>query len=390
MMTDVTPDAFLHQKQAMIDIRHDLHRNPELGFEEHRTAQKIASELKSYGMQVHENIGGTGVVGILRKGGGNQAIALRADMDALPIQETSSHQYRSTASGKMHACGHDGHITMLLGAAQFLSEKQNFNGTVVFIFQPNEENGLGAAAMVNDGLLEKFPVDEIYGLHNLPGVPLGEFSTRSGTICSSESLFEITIEARGGHSAMPQKGVDAILVGSEIVQAFQSIVARKMDPGCGAVVSITEFITDGRRNVLPGSAILKGDVRARTPNDREQIQNHMQRLLNGITQGHDVEAGFSFSTEFIETINSTEQTQIAIQAAKKISDNVNGDREPMSFSEDFALFSQKKPGCFILMGNGTKGVHGKPLHASDYDFNDDALAIGAAFWAQLVANRLPE
>ncbi|KLN60776.1 amidohydrolase [Kiloniella spongiae] len=389
-MANVTPDAFQHQKQKLIDIRHDLHRNPELGFEEHRTAQKVASELKSYGLEVHEGIGGTGVVGILKKGGGNQAIALRADMDALPIEETSSHQYCSTVSGKMHACGHDGHTAMLLGAAQFLSEKQNFNGTVVFIFQPNEENGLGAAAMVNDELLEKFPVDEIYGLHNLPGAPLGEFSTRVGTICSSESLFEITIKARGGHSAMPQKGVDAILVGSEIVQAFQSIVARKMDPGCGAVVSITEFTTDGRRNVLPGSATLKGDVRARTPDDREQIKTHMQRLLNGITHGHDVEADFSFNTEFIETINSADPTQIAIQAAKKISDNVEGDREPMSFSEDFALFSQKKPGCFILMGNGTEGAHGKPLHASDYDFNDDALTIGAAFWAQLVANRLPE
>ncbi|WP_082114200.1 amidohydrolase [Kiloniella litopenaei] len=389
-MTNVTPEAFLDQKQKMIDIRHDLHRNPELGFEEHRTARKVAFELKSYGLEVHEGIGGTGVVGILRKGRGNQAIALRADMDALPIHETSSHQYCSTTSGKMHACGHDGHTAMLLGAAQFLSEKKSFDGTVVFIFQPNEENGLGAAAMVKDNLLEKFPVDEIYGLHNLPGAPLGAFSTRSGTICSSESLFEIRITARGGHSAMPQKGVDAILVGAEIVQAFQSIVARKMDPGCGAVVSITEFTTNGRRNVLPGKAILKGDVRARTPDDREQIKSHMQRLLNGITQGHDVAADFSFNTEFIETINSAEPTQIAIQAAKKISDNVNGDREPMSFSEDFALFSQEMPGCFMLMGNGTEGAHGKPLHASDYDFNDDALTIGAAFWAQLVANRLPE
>lgn len=389
-MTDVTPDAFQYQKQKLIDIRHDLHRNPELGFEEQRTAQKVALELKSYGLDVHEGIGGTGVVGILKKGRKNQTIALRADMDALPIQETSSHEYCSTTKGKMHACGHDGHTAMLLGAAQFLSEKQDFNGTVIFIFQPNEENGLGAAAMIDDDLFGKIQIDEIYGLHNLPGAPLGEFSTRPGTICSSESLFEITINARGGHSAMPQKGVDAILVGSEIVQALQSIVARKMDPGCGAVVSITEFITDGRRNVLPGSAILKGDVRARTPDDRKQIKTHMKRLLSGIAQGHNVEAGFSFDTEFIETINTAEQTQIALQAARRISDNVQGDRESMSFSEDFALFSQKKPGCFMLMGNGTEGTHGKPLHASDYDFNDDALTIGAAYWAQLVKTRLPE
>ncbi|WP_419903386.1 M20 aminoacylase family protein [Kiloniella sp.] len=389
-MACITPETFDPLNDMMRKIRHDLHRNPELGFDEIKTAERVASELRSYGLEVFEKIGGTGVIGILKNGGGNRAIGLRADMDALPISETSTHNYVSQSNGVMHACGHDGHTAMLLGAAKFLADNRNFDGTVVFIFQPNEENGLGAEAMLKDDLFTKFPVDEVYGMHNLPGAAKGSFSTRIGTICSSESLFEIDIQARGGHSAMPQKGVDAILVGSEIVQALQNIVARKLEPGSGCVVSVTEFITDGKRNVLPGSALLKGDVRARTPESRDQIQSLMQRIIKGISLSHDIDISFTFETEFIETINSPEQTEASIRVAQSLSSQVDGNRTPMSFSEDFAHLSNAKPGCFILIGNGTEGENGKPLHASDYDFNDEILTTGASYWASLVSERLPK
>ena len=269
----------------LIALRQEFHQFPELGFNEHRTKARISGILKDLGLKVYEGIG---IVGILRAGKGNRAIALRADMDALPIQEVSDHDYPSQNAGVMHACGHDGHMTMLLGAAQTLADDPNFDGTVVFIFQPNEEHGLGARAMIDEGVLEKFPVEEIYAIHNLPGAPLGQVSTRKGLICSSESLFEISIEGQGGHASMPQAGRDAITVGAEVVQALQTIVSRKLAPGAGAVVSVTEFLTDGQRNVLPGYAQLKGDVRARLPDDRRIIE----KLMRQIVEGTSVHMGF--------------------------------------------------------------------------------------------------
>lgn len=249
----------------LTEMRRQFHRRPELGFQEDTTKALVADHLRSLGIEVHE---GVGVVGVLRKGTGNRAIGLRADMDALPILETSTHDYPSETPGVMHACGHDGHMTMLLGAAEKLAQDAAFDGTVVFLFQPNEEHGLGAQAMIDEGVLERFPVDEVYAIHNLPGAPVGQVSTRPGLICSSESLFEITVHGQGGHASMPQVGVDAITVGAELVTALQTIVARKLAPGAGVVVSVTEFVTDGQRNVLPGQAVLKGDVRARAPEDR--------------------------------------------------------------------------------------------------------------------------
>ena len=310
-------------------------------------------------------------------------------MDALPIDETSSHNYVSLTAGVMHACGHDGHMTMLLGAAVALVEEAEFDGTVVFIFQPNEEHGLGAQAMIAEGLLERFPIEEIYAIHNLPGAPAGQISTRPGQICSSESLFEILINGQGGHSSMPQVGRDAITIGAEIVQALQTIVSRKLAPGAGVVVSVTEFLTEGQRNVLPGKAILKGDVRARMPPDREEVARLMLQLSEGIGVAHGVEVSVKFQTEFIETINALEPTQAVIDAALSLGLEVEGNRDPMSFSEDFAHFSAVVPGCFLLMGNGQEGPCGQPLHSDDYYFNDDLLPLGAAFWAQLVRKRLP-
>lgn len=375
-----------HEQVDLQAFRHDLHRHPELGFQEIETKAKVAKFLRDCGLEVHE---GVGVIGILRSGSGNRAIGLRADMDALPITETSAHNYPSETPGVMHACGHDGHTTMLLGAARALASEQDFDGTVVFIFQPNEEHGLGARAMIDEGVLEQFPIEEVYAIHNFPGAPVGQVSTRHGLICSSESLFEIKIFGQGGHASMPQAGRDAITIGAEIVQSLQTIVSRKLAPGAGAVVSVTEFLTDGQRNVLPGHATLKGDVRARSPKDREAIEGLMRQITNGIAIAHGVRVEMSYNTEFVETINAPEPTDAATRVAKNSGLDVIPDREPMSFSEDFAQFSSAVPGCFLLLGNGESGPNGQPLHSSDYDFNDALLPIGANFWTQLVKDRLP-
>lgn len=367
-------------------LRRAFHQDPELGFDEVRTKAKIANLLRNCGIEVHE---GVGVVGILRSGSGNRAIGLRADMDALPIQEASRHTYVSQNQGVMHACGHDGHMTMLLAAAEALAAEPDFSGTIVFLFQPNEEHGLGAKAMLEEGLLEQFPIDEVYGIHNLPGAPLGQMSTRKGLICASESLFEIQISGQGGHASMPHTGRDALTIGAEMVSALQTIVSRKLAPGAGAVVSVTEFLTDGQRNVLPGQATLKGDVRAQNPRDRDEVEKIMRQMASGLAAAHGVNATVSFQTEFVETINAPDPTDAAIRAATDIGLDVLPDREPMTFSEDFAHFANAVPGCFVLMGNGESGPYAQPLHSNDYDFNDALLPYGRDFWVSLVKNRLP-
>ena len=372
------------QTENLRRIRRDFHRHPELGFQEKRTKRKIANYLKELGLDVQY---GSGIIGVLRGGDGGKVIGLRADMDALPIQETNTHNYISKNTGVMHACGHDGHMAMLLGAAHRLSSKVNFKGTIVFIFQPNEELGLGAKAMIDEGLLKNFPIEEIYGIHNLPGVPTGELLTRSGIICSSESLFEIKIRGMGGHSSMPQLGRDAITIGAEVVQALQTIISRRIAPGSGAVVSTTEFISNGQRNVLAGETIIKGDVRTRRPDDRKKIELYLNQIASGIASAHDIEIEVFFETEFIETINHIKPTEAVLRTAKNNGLKIT-DCKPMSFSEDFAHFSNAVPGCFFLLGNGMDGANNKPLHSSDYDFNDDLLPIGADFWASLVKNRL--
>ena len=369
----------------LITLRRDFHRAPELGFAENLTKARIAAILTELGLEVFE---GVGVVGLLKQGSGNRAIGLRADMDALPIFETSTHDYVSQNPGAMHACGHDGHMTMLLGAAAILTKDPDFDGTVVFLFQPNEEHGLGAQAMLDEGILERFPIQEVYAIHNLPGAPLGQVSTRTGQICSSESLFEIIIKGQGGHASMPQMGRDAITIGAEIVQALQTIVSRKLAPGAGVVVSVTEFITNGQRNVLPGQATLKGDVRARMPQDREAVAKLMKQISEGIAAAHGVSISVAFNTEFIETINASGPTEAVVEAAGAQGLETIPNREPMSFSEDFAHFCQSVPGCLLLVGNGQEGPYGQPLHASNYDFNDEIIPIGSSYFAKLVETRL--
>ena len=367
-------------------LRHDFHRNPELGFEERQTKAKIATHLRALGLEVQE---GVGVIGILRAGGGNRAIGLRADMDALPIQEQSDHDYISSTPGVMHACGHDGHMAMLLGAAELLSESLDFDGTVVFIFQPDEEQGRGARAMLDEGLLAQLPLDEVYAIHNLPGAPLGQVSTRVGQICASESLFRIELTGQGGHASMPHVGAEVMTVGAELVLALQTIISRKLSPGVGAVVSVTEFLSDGQRNVLPGHVTLKGDVRARRPEDRKAVEGFMRQIVDGVAAAHGVQATMSFNAEFVETINAPTPTEAVIRAGRAAGLDVIPDCPPMSFSEDFAQFCAAVPGCFLLLGNGEAGPNAQPLHADTYDFNDALLPIGAAFWAELIRDRLP-
>ena len=372
--------------KKLTEIRHEFHQYPELGFQETKTKTKIAKFLRAKGLEVIE---GVGVIGVLKSGSGSKTIGLRADMDALPIQETSKHAYSSKHPGVMHACGHDGHTTMLLGAAEELANSLDFDGTVIFIFQPNEENGLGAKAMLNEGILSSFPISEIFALHNLPGTETGRIITRKGLICSSESLFEISLKGQGGHASMPHVGRDTISVGSEIIQSLQNIISKKLAPGSGSVLSVTEFTSDGARNVLPGNSLIKGDVRSRNKEDRLEIKRLMIRIVEGISDAHEITGEVSFETEFVETINSSDQTETVIAVAEELGLSLDGNCEPMSFSEDFAHFSNVVPGCFFLLGNGQTGCVSSPLHSSSYDFNDELLPIGVKIWSRIVRKILP-
>ncbi|MDC0226681.1 M20 family metallopeptidase [Alphaproteobacteria bacterium] len=374
----------------LVDWRQDLHMNPQTSFEEVYASNKVAKLLKEFGLEVYQNIAKTGVVGVLQKGASNKSIAIRADMDALPIQEINTFSYKSKIENRMHACGHDGHTTMLLGAAKYLAENGKFNGTAYFIFQPDEENCLGARTMIEEGLFNNFSVDEVYAMHNIPNMEIGTFATRKGNITASENLFQISIEAKGGHAALPHMGVDAIIVGSQIAVALQTIVSRKLNPADNGILSITEFITDGKKNVLPGKATIKGDARALSKETNALIESNMRQIVKGICDSHGVTAEVSYETTIIPTFNSPQQTEAALKVARNVFGNKNtdGDCLPRLFSEDFAIMSDAKPGCFVLMGNGTKGSHSRPLHAADYDFNDELLVMGSSYWADLVEQQL--
>lgn len=372
----------------MIGWRQDFHRHPELEFDLPRTSARVAELLESFGLEVHRGIGQCGVVGVLQRGNGPGSIGIRADMDALPIDETNGVAHRSETPGKMHACGHDGHMAMALGAAKQLTENGAFSGRAVFIFQPNEEHGHGARAMIDDGLFDRFPVDRVYGLHNMPGLPLGHVATRAGPVTASEALFEIVIAARGGHAALPHMGVDAITVGAEMVGALQTIVSRKLDPAMNGVVSVTGFETNGARNVLPGRAWLTGDCRALTPEVNDRIETAMRRIVDGICAAHEVSGTVSYDTIFPPTINDVEAVKAVARAAGGVADKIDADCAPKLFSEDFAHMAAAVPGAFLLLGNGTEGGHARPLHSADYDFNDAALETGRALWVALVEQEL--
>ena len=374
----------------LVEWRQDLHMNPQIGFEEEYASKKVASLLKDFGLEVFEGIAKTGVVGVLKKGSANKSIGIRADMDALPIHETNTFSYKSKIQDRMHACGHDGHTTMLLGAANHLAEHGNFDGTVYFIFQPDEENCFGAKTMIEEGLFTKFAIDEVYAMHNIPGMEVGTFATKKGTITSSENLFEISFEGKGGHAALPHMTKDTITIGSQIISALQTIVSRKLDPVEKGVVSVTEFITDGKKNILPGNGLIKGDARALSDKSNEIIEKNMRQLVRGICDVHGIPYEVSYKTTCPVTFNESKQAESATKAAMTLlgKENSNGDCEPRLFSEDFSILSAAKPGCFVLMGNGTSGSHARPLHASNYDFNDELLVIGSSYWAALAEQQL--
>ncbi len=377
--------ALQHEMTAW---RHDLHRHPEFGFEEQRTAAFVAAKLREFGLdEVAEGVGGTGVVGTLKRGTGNRSIALRADMDALRIEEQGSLTYRSTNSGVMHACGHDGHTSMLLGAARLLAEDGGFDGTVRFIFQPAEEWGKGALAMLSDGLIERFPFDEIYGLHNMPGLPVGEFRTRGGAMMSAEDVFEITLRGIGGHASQPQAGNETLVAACALVTNLQTIVSRRLDPTEVAVVSVTELITDGTRNALPGLARILGDARSFRPEISTAIEQQMRIIAEGTALAHNVSVEVDYRREFIPLVNDANLAAEALAAARTVfGEAATIASAPITASEDFAQFLSHVPGCFAFIGNGEGSA---PLHNPAYDFNDAALSGGAGFHVAIVRRRLP-
>ncbi|MDC9832536.1 M20 aminoacylase family protein [Rhizobium binxianense] len=375
-------------EQEMTTWRRDLHSHPEFGFEEQRTAAFVAQKLREFGLdEVVEGVGGTGVVGTLRRGGGNRSIALRADMDALRITEQGEKSYRSQSAGVMHACGHDGHTAMLLGAARILSEDGDFDGTVRFIFQPAEEWGKGALAMLADGLMTRFPFDEIYGLHNMPGLPVGVFQTRVGAIMSAEDNFEIVLKGVGGHAARPHWGNEVLVAACIVVTNLQTIVSRRLDPTDIGVVSVTELLTDGTRNALPGLARILGDARSFRPEVSAEIEKQMRRIAEGTALAHNVSAEVNYTREFVPLLNDAALVEEAFAAARSVfaSENIKVRREPMTGSEDFARFLEYVPGCFVFLGNGEDSA---PLHNPNYDFNDGGLLHGAKFHASIVRRRL--
>lgn len=372
--------------------RRDIHQHPETAFEEVRTAARVAELLKSFGLDVHQGLAKTGVVGTLKVGTGNRAIGLRADMDALDLQELNEFDHKSSHDGKMHACGHDGHTAMLLGAAKFLSEHKGFDGTVHFIFQPAEENEAGGRVMVEDGLFEKFPVEGVYGMHNWPGLEVGKFAVCEGPMMASADFFELTITGTGGHGAMPHHSRDPIIAGTQIVNAWQTIVSRSLDPMKAAVISVTQFNSGFATNVIPEQAVLKGTVRTFDENVQDQIEANMKRIVDGVCQSQDVSADFQFVRKYAPTINSPEETGYAIAAARALvgAENVNDNVTPVMGSEDFGWMLRERPGCYIFLGNGTGSEGGCMVHNPNYDFNDNAAPVGAAYWVELVQSLLPE
>ena len=383
--------------RELAELRRQLHRHPETAFDVERTAALVADRLAGAGLEVTRGVGGAGVVATLRRGSGRPSIGLRADLDALPITEANTFGHRSQHDGAFHGCGHDGHTTMLLGAALRLSSEPDgagLDGTVHFVFQPDEENGRGAQAMIDDDLFERFPMDAVFGMHNLPGLPVGSFATRPGPFTAYEERFEIEIHGRGGHASAPEKTIDPMVAGAQVVVALQSIVSRSLPPQAHAVVSVTEFVTDGAVNIIPSTVTIRGDVRGYTEPVSETIRRRMREIVDGTAAAHGATATVRYERAFEPTVNTAAEVDVVARAVAGLSsDGVAGasidvDHPPMGFSEDFGRFLQHRPGCFVLIGNGTDGSHGATLHNPGYDFNDAALAFGVGFWVALVRELL--
>lgn len=373
----------------LVELRHRVHQEPELAFEVGQTAAVVAAELERRGFDVVTGIGGSGVVASLRFGESSRTIGLRADMDALPITEAADLPHRSRRAGAFHGCGHDGHSTMLIGAARLLAERGAFDGTVHLVFQPDEENGRGALAMIEDALFERFPMDSVYGLHNLPGLDIGRFGFQAGPMAAFEESFEITLKGRGGHASMPELAADPLVAGAELVTALQTVVARALPPREHGVVSVTEFITDGARNIIPTHVVIRGDTRGFTEEASRTMRSRMDQIVEGVAHAHGIEAHLDYRREFQAVVNSEVETAVAVEAARKVTGaSVDASFGRMGFSEDFGRMLERSSGCMVLMGNGSSGAGANQLHSPHYDFNDAAIPYGVEYWTRLVEHVL--
>ncbi len=369
--------------------RRDIHAHPELQFDVHRTAASVAEKLKNFGCdEVVTGIGRTGVVGVIRgaRGEGSRVIGLRADMDALPIIEANDLPYKSTSPGKMHACGHDGHTAMLLGAARYLTETRNFAGTAVVIFQPAEEGGGGGREMVKDGMMERFGIEEVYGMHNYPGLPIGEFAIRPGPMMAAADRLYIEIEGRGGHAAKPHQSIDSILVGAQIINQIQSIVSRNVDPLESAVVSICQFQAGSADNIIPQTAKLSGTARSLTPEVRDTLEKRLHEVVEGTARLYGASAKLTYKRDYPVTRNHAQQAAFAASVASEVvgAERVDDKAAPVMGAEDFSFMLEARPGAFIFVGNGDSAG----LHHPSYNFNDEAIPVGTSYWVKLVETAL--
>ncbi|MES1148903.1 MAG: M20 aminoacylase family protein [Bradyrhizobium guangdongense] len=371
--------------------RRDIHQHPEILYEVHRTAALVADRLREFGCdEVVTGLGRTGVVGVIKGSkpagkGEMKVIGLRADMDALPIEEATNLPYASRNPGLMHACGHDGHTAMLLGAARYLAETRNFAGDAVVIFQPAEEGGAGAVAMLNDGLMDRFGIEQVYGMHNGPGIPVGSFDIRPGAIMAGGDAVVIKIVGRGGHAARPHKSIDSVLVGAQLINALQSIVSRSVDPLESAVISICQFDAGNARNVIPHTAELKGTVRTLNGEVRKLVEKRVREVVAGIAQITGAKIELTYDRGYPVTVNHAAQTDVAVRAARDIAGDANVEEmAPLMAGEDFAFMLEQRPGALIFCGNGDSAG----LHHPEYNFNDEALVFGTSYWIKLVENTL--
>jgi hippurate hydrolase len=370
--------------------RRHIHAHPETAFEEKATADFVAGKLAEFGIEVNRGLAGTGVVGTLRSGTGQGAIGLRADLDALHIHEANGFDHRSQNDGRMHACGHDGHTAMLLGAARYLAETRRFSGTVHFIFQPAEENEGGGRVMVEQGLFQQHPVAAVYGMHNWPGLPAGRFALRAGPIMASFDIFEITITGKGAHAAMPHRGTDPVVAGAAIVAALQTIASRQASPLESVVVTVTQFHAGDTWNVIPQQAVLRGTARSFRPDLRDMIEESVRRIAESIAAAHRASVTVRFERRYPATVNSEQETEFAAAAMVEVvgQDKVERSLAPSMASEDFAFMLEARPGAYVWIGNGGDNS-GPGLHHPAYDFNDEILPLGATYWARLVERNLP-
>ncbi len=370
--------------------RRDLHANPELLYDVHRTAGKVEELLKSFGVdEVVTGMGRTGVVGVIkgRQSASGKVIGLRADMDALPIKEATNKPYASTTEGKMHACGHDGHTAMLLGAAKYLAETRNFDGTAIVIFQPAEEGGAGGKAMVDDGLMDRFGINEVFGMHNMPRLPVGQFAIREGGMMAATDEFIIEVEGVGGHAAMPQMGVDPVMIAAQMTVALQTLVSRNVDPVKSAVLTVTQIHAGEAFNVIPGSSVLKGTVRTLDEDVRSLMEKRMADMVPKIADAFGASARLDYKRGYPVVVNAPAQTEFAAKIAREIAgdDKVETNVAPVMGGEDFAYMSNARPGAFIFMGNGDSA----DLHQDTYDFNDEIIPLGCTYWVKMVETALP-